>query len=138
MNHLPLSNTVIVTHFYSRYRSFLRLSLNTLKKTPPLLRQMFLFITHILDNASPTPTKKRWRPLRKIEGIEVVDLYEEYPRFNIDIGLEQQRLLGHDLALILCPLFSTQRRHSSKHGRIWFSSNVLLTVTAATVCKVSA
>jgi putative NADPH-quinone reductase len=42
---------------------------------------------------------------QKIEGIEVVDLYEEYPRFNIDIDLEQQKLLGHDLALIQCPLF---------------------------------
>jgi putative NADPH-quinone reductase len=42
---------------------------------------------------------------QKIEGIEVVDLYEEYPRFNIDIDLEQQRLLDHDLALIQCPLF---------------------------------
>ena len=40
-----------------------------------------------------------------IEGITVVDLYAEYPRFDIDIDREQQRLVDHDVVLFQFPLF---------------------------------
>lgn len=40
-----------------------------------------------------------------ISGIEVVDLYAEYPRFEIDIEKEQQRLLDHDVIVMQFPLF---------------------------------
>lgn len=40
-----------------------------------------------------------------LEGITFVDLYAEYPRNNIDIDKEQQRLLDHDVILFQFPLF---------------------------------
>lgn len=41
----------------------------------------------------------------KVDGITFVDLYAEYPRFEIDIDREQQRLLDHDVILLQFPLF---------------------------------
>lgn len=49
--------------------------------------------------------KAMWEEAEKISGITLVDLYAEYPRFDIDIDTEQQRLLDHDLVLFQCPLF---------------------------------
>lgn len=40
-----------------------------------------------------------------LSGITYVDLYAEYPRFDVDIALEQQRLLEHDVILFQFPLF---------------------------------
>lgn len=40
-----------------------------------------------------------------MDGITYVDLYAEYPRFDIDIEKEQQRLLEHDVILFQFPLF---------------------------------
>ncbi len=42
---------------------------------------------------------------REVTGITVVDLYAEYPRFDIDVEREQQRLLEHDIVLMQFPLF---------------------------------
>ncbi|MBX2837771.1 MAG: NAD(P)H-dependent oxidoreductase [Gammaproteobacteria bacterium] len=42
---------------------------------------------------------------REVSDIDVVDLYAEYPRHNIDIDKEQQRLLDHKIILFQCPLF---------------------------------
>ena len=42
---------------------------------------------------------------QKVEGIALVDLYSEYPRFEIDIDREQQRLLDHDAILFQFPMF---------------------------------
>ncbi len=39
------------------------------------------------------------------EGVTFVDLYAEYPRFDIDIDREQQRLLDHDVILFQFPMF---------------------------------
>ena len=41
----------------------------------------------------------------RIDGITFVDLYCEYPRFDIDIDREQQRLLDHDVILFQFPFF---------------------------------
>ena len=40
-----------------------------------------------------------------VEGITLIDLYSEYPRFEIDIDREQKRLLAHDVVLLQFPLF---------------------------------
>ena len=40
-----------------------------------------------------------------VEGISLVDLYAEYPRHNINIEREQQRLLDHDVIVFQFPLF---------------------------------
>jgi len=42
---------------------------------------------------------------RKIDGISLVDLYAEYPRFDINIDREQRRLLDHDVVLFQFPMF---------------------------------
>ena len=40
-----------------------------------------------------------------VDGITFVDLYRHYPRFDIDVNVEQQRLLDHDVVLFQFPLF---------------------------------
>ncbi|MEW8348723.1 MAG: NAD(P)H-dependent oxidoreductase [Candidatus Thiodiazotropha taylori] len=40
-----------------------------------------------------------------IEGITLIDLYAEYPDFQIDIDREQQRLLEHDVIIFQHPLY---------------------------------
>ena len=45
------------------------------------------------------------RAASAVEGISFVDLYREYPRFEIDVEREQQRLLDHDVILFQFPVF---------------------------------
>lgn len=40
-----------------------------------------------------------------VDGIELVDLYAEYPRFRIDVDREQERLLEHEVIVFQFPLF---------------------------------
>jgi len=40
-----------------------------------------------------------------IEGVTVVDLYAEYPNFQIDTDREQQRLVDHDVIIFQHPLY---------------------------------
>jgi glutathione-regulated potassium-efflux system ancillary protein KefG len=42
---------------------------------------------------------------RSIGGLTYVDLYAEYPRFEISLEREQQRLLEHDVILFQFPMF---------------------------------
>jgi glutathione-regulated potassium-efflux system ancillary protein KefG len=42
---------------------------------------------------------------KKIPGISLVDLYAEYPRFDINIDREQRRLLDHDVVVFQFPMF---------------------------------
>lgn len=42
---------------------------------------------------------------RSIPGVTVVDLYAEYPTFEIDVDREQQRLLDHDIVVLQHPLY---------------------------------
>ncbi|MGB0694086.1 MAG: NAD(P)H-dependent oxidoreductase [Rhodospirillaceae bacterium] len=48
-----------------------------------------------------------------VDGVSVVDLYAEYPSFEIDVDREQQRLLEHDVIVFQHPLY-------------WFSVPALL------------
>ena len=45
------------------------------------------------------------RAAASVPGIDLVDLYSDYPRFDIDVETEQERLLGHDVILFQFPLF---------------------------------
>ena len=45
------------------------------------------------------------RAAEALDGITFVDLYRDYPRFDIDADREQQRLLDHDVIVFQCPLF---------------------------------
>ena len=49
----------------------------------------------------------------KIRAVTLVDLYAEYPRFRINVELEQERLLEHDVIVFQFPLF-------------WYSTPALL------------
>ncbi|WP_028763550.1 NAD(P)H-dependent oxidoreductase [Shewanella colwelliana] len=42
---------------------------------------------------------------KAIEGVTAVDLYGEYPTFDIDIEQEQQRLVDHDIIIFQFPLY---------------------------------
>ncbi len=57
------------------------------------------------------------RPLleaaRSVNGVTVVDLYAEYPTFDIDVDREQERLLAHDAIVLQHPLY-------------WYSSPAIL------------
>ncbi|GHD32464.1 NAD(P)H-dependent oxidoreductase [Halioglobus pacificus] len=45
------------------------------------------------------------RRSRETEAVTVVDLYEQYPDFRIDVEAEQQRLLEHDVIVFMFPLY---------------------------------
>ncbi|MCW8344493.1 NAD(P)H-dependent oxidoreductase [Vibrio sp. ZSDZ65] len=40
-----------------------------------------------------------------IEGVTIIDLYAEYPTYHINIDIEQQRLLEHDVIIFQFPLY---------------------------------
>ncbi|PSU35659.1 NAD(P)H-dependent oxidoreductase [Photobacterium lutimaris] len=40
-----------------------------------------------------------------IDGVTVVDLYQEYPTFRINIDREQQRLREHDIVVFMFPMY---------------------------------
>lgn len=42
--------------------------------------------------------------VKDIEDVTLVDLYEEYPNFDIDTKREQQRLVEHDTIIFLFPV----------------------------------
>lgn len=41
----------------------------------------------------------------KVDGVTLVDLYAEYPDFQIDIDREQARLVKHDVVVFMNPLY---------------------------------
>lgn len=45
------------------------------------------------------------RAAKKVDDITFVDLYADYPRFDINVDVEQQRLLDHDVIAFQFPLF---------------------------------
>ncbi|MGF1702067.1 NAD(P)H-dependent oxidoreductase [Photobacterium makurazakiensis] len=60
--------------------------------------------------AHPSPSRSEVnQPLFKsslgIEGVTVVDLYHDYPTLRINIDIEQQRLLDHDVIVFMFPLY---------------------------------
>ncbi|MFT7109990.1 MAG: glutathione-regulated potassium-efflux system ancillary protein KefG [Psychrobacter glaciei] len=40
-----------------------------------------------------------------IQGVTLVDLYNEYPNYRINIQLEQKRLIEHDIIIFMFPLY---------------------------------
>ena len=45
------------------------------------------------------------RAARQVDEITFVDLYADYPRFDINVDVEQKRLLDHDIIIFQFPLF---------------------------------
>ena len=56
---------------------------------------------------------KMFEAARSIDGITCVDLYADYPTFEIDIDAEQKRLVDHDAIVLQHPLY-------------WYSSPAIL------------
>ena len=50
---------------------------------------------------------------RRVEAVTFVDLYAEYPTFEIDVDLEQKRLVEHDILVFQHPVY-------------WYSSPAIL------------
>ncbi|MDJ0793819.1 MAG: NAD(P)H-dependent oxidoreductase [Woeseiaceae bacterium] len=48
---------------------------------------------------------KMSRAALEVDGVTYVDLYADYPRFDINVDVEQQRLLDHDVILFQFPMF---------------------------------
>ncbi|WP_234493822.1 NAD(P)H-dependent oxidoreductase [Vibrio maritimus] len=46
-----------------------------------------------------------FRDAASIKGVTAVDLYYEYPTYNINIDQEQQRLIDHDVIIFQFPLY---------------------------------
>ena len=42
---------------------------------------------------------------KEVDGLTFVDLYAEYPRFDINVEREQERLLAHDVIVFQFPMF---------------------------------
>jgi len=49
--------------------------------------------------------KAMCKQVRTLNAITFVDLYAEYPRFDIDVQREQKRLLEHDVIVFQFPMF---------------------------------
>lgn len=79
--------------------------------SPPMARILVLF-------AHPRSDRSQVNiPLlnvaRSVEGVAAVDLYAEYPAFDVDVDREQQRLIEHDVIVFQHPVY-------------WYSSPAIL------------
>lgn len=59
-------------------------------------------------HAHPSPTRSRVNAgmadtASRVDGVTVVDLYASYPRYDIDIDTEQERLLAHEVLVLQFP-----------------------------------
>lgn len=70
---------------------------------PPTQKVLVLF-AHPAQ-ASSEVNLHLFRDALGIPSVTAIDLYHDYPDFNIDIAREQQRLLEHDTIIFLFPLF---------------------------------
>ncbi len=68
------------------------------------MSKLIVYYAHPGHNHSHV-NKYMARVAAQIDGITYVDLYAEYPRFDIDVNVEQQRLLDHDVILFQFPVF---------------------------------
>lgn len=71
---------------------------------PPIKRKVLILFAHPSQRRSEVNVHMahiaEWVP-----GVSVIDLYAEYPAFDIDIDAEQARLRDHDVIVFLHPLF---------------------------------
>ena len=65
---------------------------------------VLLYYAHPGDHFS-TANAAMSKDIGTVDGITRVDLYAEYPRFNIDPDREQKRLLEHDVIMFQFPMF---------------------------------
>lgn len=80
-------------------------------KEEPLKRVLVLF-AHPAQRTNSINVAMAKR-VGQLDSVTFVDLYAEYPRFEVDIEREQARLLAHDVIVFQFPLF-------------WYSTPALL------------
>ena len=68
------------------------------------MARLLLYFAHPGQQYSHV-NKAMWSAAQELDGISRVDLYAQYPRMNIDVDQEQDRLLEHDVILFQFPLF---------------------------------
>ncbi len=68
------------------------------------MSSVILYYVHPGHQHSHSNTQMQ-RAVSGVSDIDMVDLYAEYPRFNINIDKEQQRLLDHDVVVLQFPVF---------------------------------
>lgn len=73
------------------------------KVSKPTRRILLLFAHPSLDRSEVNHPMAE--AVRELDGVTLVDLYAEYPDFQIDIEREQQRLLEHDVIIFQHPLY---------------------------------
>lgn len=67
-------------------------------------KKVLLLFAHPSQRRSEVNTAL-FKAAKKVPGVTCVDLYYDYPRHNINIEREQQRLLEHDVVLFQFPLY---------------------------------
>ncbi|WP_182016432.1 NAD(P)H-dependent oxidoreductase [Vibrio alginolyticus] len=67
-------------------------------------KKVLILFAHPSQHRSEVNTPL-FKEAQKIEGVTCVDLYGEYPRFDINIDREQQRLREHDVVIFQFPLY---------------------------------
>lgn len=77
---------------------------NALQGGPAIMAKLLLYYAHPGHRFSHV-NAALWTEAQTVAEITRVDLYATYPRFDIDIDAEQQRLLDHDVILLQFPLF---------------------------------
>lgn len=68
------------------------------------MKKVLVLFAHPSQHRSEV-NRPLFKAAQKIEGVTAIDLYGEYPTFNIDIGKEQSRLVEHDVIIFQFPLF---------------------------------
>ena len=71
--------------------------------TPSQRRILVLFAHPSLDRSEVNRPLAEATP--RVGGVSLVDLYAEYPDFQIDVEREQGRLLVHDVVVFMHPLY---------------------------------
>jgi glutathione-regulated potassium-efflux system ancillary protein KefG len=68
------------------------------------MKKILILLAHPSYNRS-NANKALIQALRKVEGLRVHDLYQQYPNMFIDVPYEQRLLLEHDIIVFQHPLY---------------------------------
>lgn len=67
-------------------------------------QKILVLYAHPLQHRSEV-NRPMWQAAAKLNGVTLVDLYQEYPTYQIHIEREQQRLRDHDVVVFQFPLY---------------------------------
>lgn len=68
------------------------------------IKKVLLLYAHPSQHRSEV-NKPLFDAAKSLDFVTAVDLYAEYPRFNIDVNMEQKRLLDHDVVIFQFPFY---------------------------------